>query len=139
MRPELNEFENDPAYLCGRIMAILANIQRTALGDVGAGVVQRYYAAASATPALVLGRLVRLAQTGHLPKIDKDKKGLQVWFEKQLAEVWARFDRRPPTVLSLDEQTLFAMGYYQQIARRYEKNYTDETTAATTAESAAAT
>ena len=36
-------------------MALLAAIQEVALGDVGAGVVQRYYAAASTTPALVLG------------------------------------------------------------------------------------
>ncbi len=36
MKAELNELENDPAYLYGRIMAILANIQYAALGDVGA-------------------------------------------------------------------------------------------------------
>jgi CRISPR-associated protein Csd1 len=123
MNPELNDLENDPAYLCGRIMAILANIQYAALGDVGAGVVQRYYAAASATPALVLGRLVRLALTGHLPKIEA--KGLRVWFDKQLAEVWARLTRRPPATLSLQEQTLFAMGYYQQMAKRYETGKND--------------
>ena len=139
MKPELNEFAKDPAYLCGRIMAILANIQRTALGDVGAGVVQRYYAAASSTPALVLGRLVRLAQTGHLPKISQ--KGLQQWFERQLAEVWAKLDCRPPTVLGLDGQTLFAMGYYQQVAKRYEsqKDNVEATDEETIAASAATT
>ncbi len=35
-------------------MAVLAELQKAALKDVGAGVVQRYYAAASTTPALVL-------------------------------------------------------------------------------------
>lgn len=119
MNPELKEHENHPAYLCGRILAILARIQHAALGDVGAGVVQRYYAAASSTPALVLGRLVRTAQTGHLPKIAQ--KGLQWWFENQLAEVWAKLEQAPPPVLTLEEQTLFAMGYYQQIAKRLER------------------
>jgi len=119
MNPEVNEFENHPAYLCGRILAILARIQQRALGDVGAGVVQRYYAAASATPALVLGRLIRTAQVGHLPKVGE--KGLQWWFENQLAEVWAKLKQAPPAVLTLEEQTLFAMGYYQQIAKRLEK------------------
>jgi len=116
MNPELNCVENDPAYLCGRILAILAKIQQRALGDVGAGIVQRYYAAASATPGLVLGRLVRTAQVGHLPKIQE--KGLQRWFENQLAEAWSQLHDKPPAVLSLEGQTLFAMGYYQQVAKR---------------------
>jgi CRISPR-associated protein Csd1 len=118
MQPELNEHEKHPAYLCGRIMAVLADIQRAALGDVGAGVVQRYYAAASATPALILGRLVRLAQTGHIPKIEG---GLKVWFDQQLAELWNRLDQAPPATMSLEDQTLFAMGYYQQKAQRKKK------------------
>ena len=118
MTAELNDYENDSAYLCGRILALLAGIQYRAIGDVGAGVVQRYYAAASSTPALVLGRLVRTAQTGHLPKIGE--KGLQRWYERQLADVWTRFNERPKAVLSLEEQTLFAMGYYQQVAQRRE-------------------
>ncbi|MFP4141074.1 MAG: type I-C CRISPR-associated protein Cas8c/Csd1 [Phycisphaerae bacterium] len=118
MQPELNEHENCPAYVCGRIMAVLADIQRAALGDVGAGVVQRYYAAASATPALVLGKLVRGAQTAHLPKIDG---GLKVWFDQQLADLWDRLDQAPPATMSLEDQTLFAMGYYQQKALRKKK------------------
>ncbi len=113
---ELNDHLKAPAYLCGRIMAILASIQHAALGDVGAGVVQRYYAAASATPGVVLGRLIRQAQVGHLPKIDG---GLRHWFDKQLAEVWQLLECSPPKVLSPEGQTLFAMGYYQQKAKRY--------------------
>lgn len=115
MSTELNEFETHPAYVCGRIMAILARIQHAALGDIGAGVVQRYYAAASATPALVLGRLVRTAQIAHLPKIGS--KGLQIWFENQLADTWAKLSQTPPAVLNLEGQTLFAMGYYHQRAK----------------------
>lgn len=119
MTADLNPHETDPAYLCGRVMALLGKIQYEALGDVGAGIVQRYYAAASATPALVLGRLVRLAQTAHLPKMNsQDKKGLRVWFENQLAECWNAMPSPPPTVLSLEQQTLFAMGYYHQLAQR---------------------
>ncbi len=124
MQTDLNEHENCPAYLCGRIMAVLADIQRAALGDVGAGVVQRYYAAASATPALILGRLVRLAQTGHLPKIDG---GLRVWFDQQLAQLWDRLDQAPPATMSLEDQTLFAMGYYQQKAQRKRKTDVEAT------------
>lgn len=118
MTAELDKTIDDPAYLSGRIMALLASIQEAALGDVGAGVVQRYYAAASATPALVLGRLVRTAQIAHLPKLEG---GLRHYFESQLTEIWMKMKAVPPTTLNLEKQTLFAMGYYQQQAARNQK------------------
>ncbi len=122
MNAHLNELETDPAYVCGQIMAVLGRIQHAALGDVGAGVVQRYYAAASATPALVLGRLTRNAQIGHLPKIEG---GLRVWFERQLANLWHKLSQTPPRVLTLEQQTRFALGYYHQLAHRPEPKDSD--------------
>ena len=110
MSNELNKLETNPAYLSGRVMAVLATIQKMALPGVGAGIVQRYYAAASATPALVLGRLIRNAQIGHLPKIDNEG------VERRLVEIWGQMKSQPPRVLSLEEQTLFAMGYYHEMA-----------------------
>ena len=112
MDPHLNEEHPAAAYQCGRLMAILAAVQYRALGDVGAGVVQRYYAAASATPALVLGRLVRTAQF-HLDKLER---GLARWHEARIAGVMSRLGDGIPTTLGLEGQSLFALGYYQQIA-----------------------
>jgi CRISPR-associated protein Csd1 len=112
MQPNLNEGHPDPAYHCGRLLAMLAALQYRALGDVGAGVVQRYYAAASATPALVLGRLVRTAQF-HLDKLDR---GLARWHEGRIADTFGRIEQAIPATLSLERQTVFALGYYQQIA-----------------------
>jgi len=112
VRPYLNEEHPSAAYHCGRLMAVLAALQRAALGDVGAGVVQRYYAAASATPALVLGRLVRTSQF-HLNKLEG---GLAHWYESKLAGIWGRLRDTVPATLSLEEQSLFALGYYQQLA-----------------------
>jgi CRISPR-associated protein Csd1 len=131
MSESVDDELNSPAYLCGRIMSLLASIQEKSLGTVGAGVVQRYYAAASATPALVLGRLVRTAQIAHLPKIDG---GLRHHFESQLAELWTRMHTPPPTTLSLEEQTLFAMGFYQQQASRYKKSEVKNTALADASE-----
>jgi CRISPR-associated protein Csd1 len=115
LMPYLNEDHSDPAYHCGRLMAVYASLQRAAQGDVGAGVVQRYYAAASATPGLILGRLSRLS-TFHLNKLQGDRPKLAGWFENRLADIWARIADRPPTTLTLEEQSLFALGYYQQMA-----------------------
>ena len=119
MKPALREDHPKTAYQCGRLLAVLAVLQRRALGDVGAGLVQRYYAAASATPALVLGRLVRSAQA-HLGKLDP---GLRNWHENRIAEVLDRVRDEDgkgaldlPATLQLEDQSLFALGYYQQIA-----------------------
>jgi len=112
MEPILNENHPAPAYQCGRLMAVLARVQHAALGDVGAGLVQRYYAAASTTPALRLGQLTKLSQF-HLNKLDP---GLAHWFESKIAAIWAQIRDRLPKTLSLEEQSLFALGYYQQMA-----------------------
>lgn len=117
MNTHVNPEHTDPAYQAGRLMAILAEIQYSALGDVGAGVVQRYYASASTTPALILGRLIRGAQY-HLNKLEK---GHAVWYEKQLSEIMSRLGSNLPGTLTLEGQTLFALGYYQQKSAMFNK------------------
>jgi len=117
MQPYLNEDHPSAAYQCGRLMALLADLQYAALGDVGAGVIQRYYAAASTTPGLVLGRLVRLAQS-HVGKLIKDNKNRAYWFDQQIATVHGKVKDFIPSTLSLSEQSLFALGYYQQKAKQ---------------------
>jgi CRISPR-associated protein Csd1 len=113
MKPGLDPDYPEPAYQLGRLMAALAAVQYAALGDVGAGVVQRYYAAASATPGLVFGRLLRGAQY-HLEKLDG---GLRGWHQARLAEISARLPPELPANLDLLGQSQFALGYYQQIAQ----------------------
>lgn len=118
MDTHLDENHPEPAYHCGRLMAMYAALQYKALGDVGAGVVQRYFASAIATPALVLGRLARNAQF-HLDKLDR---GLARWHEGRIADTWGRIqDGRLPATLDLRHQSLFALGYYQQIAADRQK------------------
>ena len=122
LNPILNEDFPSIAYQCGRLLAVLGELQRSALGDVGAGVVQRYYAAASTTPALVLGRLTRTSQF-HLNKLDR---GLAYWYESKLASIWGQLSDAPPRTLSLEEQSLFALGYYQQLADMRAKKSTED-------------
>lgn len=132
LRPFLNEAHPNPAYHCGRLLAVLAAVQRRALGDVGAGVIQRYYTAASATPALVLGRLTSTSQH-HLNKLDA---GLARWFESKIADIWGRIENSVPRILTLEEQSLFALGFYQQVAdMRSRKVTADESVDARSTES----
>ena len=123
IKPEINENHPNPAYQCGRLMAVLANLQKSALGDVGAGVVQRYYASASSTPALVLGRLTRTSQY-HLSKLDP---GLAHWYEELIGRIWSLLSDGIPTTLTLEEQSLFALGYYQQLVSKNIKSEKGET------------
>jgi CRISPR-associated protein Csd1 len=118
LQPNLNPEHEEPAYHCGRLMCLLAAIQTKALGDdINAGVVQRYYGAASATPGIVLGRLTRLSQH-HIAKIKSDPKtkGLGFWLEGSIADVWNALGSELPRTLTAEQQALFALGYYQQMA-----------------------
>lgn len=104
-----------PAYHCGRLMYLLSNLQEQALGDVNAGVVARYYGAASSTPHLTFGRLLRLSQH-HLDKLASKNLKLSDHLSKEIADVCVRVGGRFPQSLNLEQQSLFALGYYQQLA-----------------------
>ena len=131
MTAELNENSDNVAYQCGRLMAVLAALQDVATNyKVKSGVIQRYYASASCTPALVFGRLIRNSHN-HLDKISSGLAGL---YEKRIANIWSKIQTSLPKTLSLEEQTLFAMGYYQQMAQmnkereeRKQENTTQQT------------
>jgi CRISPR-associated protein Csd1 len=112
MKTNLNPEHPDPAYHCGRLLAVLAKLQHAALGDVGAGVVQRYYPAASSAPGLTLGRLIGNARN-HLGKLEG---ALSFWYEQLIAEIMGRLGDNIPRTLNLEGQGLFALGYYQQLA-----------------------
>jgi CRISPR-associated protein Csd1 len=117
LKPHLTEDHPEPAYHCGRLIAVLARLQRAALGNVGAGIIQRYYAAASSTPALVLGRLTRSSQY-HISKLEP---GLAYWYDGRIAGIWGQIKDSIPTTLTLEKQSLFALGYYQQMAAMWSK------------------
>jgi CRISPR-associated protein Csd1 len=112
---ELDRANLDPAYLCGRLLAELEAIQRAALGyDINATVVDRYYGTASSAPASVFGRLLRGVQP-HLSKLRRDKPGLAWRFDERLNEITQHITSFPST-LTLNQQGLFALGYYHQRA-----------------------
>ncbi|NLT57508.1 MAG: type I-C CRISPR-associated protein Cas8c/Csd1 [Clostridiales bacterium] len=100
----------EPAYHCGGLMAVYAAIQKMAMPDVNAGVVQRYYGAASQTPALVLGRLNQLSMH-HLEKLRSTI--LAEGYAKHLARLYTALQDNIPPVLNLEQQAYFALGYYQ--------------------------
>lgn len=112
----------DPGYLLGRLFAALEAVQRAALGkSVNATIRDRYYGAASATPASVFPVLLRNAQN-HLSKVRKAKPGFAVNLEKQLGEVIDKLDSSFARSLGLEAQGRFAIGYYHQRSELFKKH-----------------
>lgn len=114
METTCNETCRSTAYCCGRLMATYSAIQKAAMPGVNVGVAEHYYAAASAAPGFVIGKLSQLAQH-HLAKLDG---GLAHYFEDRLAEIYCTIgEQKIPSSLNMEQQTEFALGYYQQRAK----------------------
>lgn len=109
------EGQDREAYGCGRLLAELEALQRAALGQINATITDRYYGAASGTPASVFGMLVGDAQS-HLSKLRKTKPGAHAAIQERLTEIMSGLDGFPST-LTMKRQGLFALGYYHQRAR----------------------
>lgn len=145
----LSEKCKDPAILCGRLLALLdkihreAHVQRDEKGKVvskgtASSPANRFYRAASKTPALVFPRLLDLARD-HLAKIDKDwAYRLEFGWQPEESEKLQEPLTRPfiglaqiveqlkiknqaefPRLFSLEEQGRFALGFYYERCRKW--------------------
>ena len=123
MQPKLDLENLETAHMAGRIFAVLESIQRAALGELNAPLRDRFYSAASTTPASTFGRLIKMSQN-HLGKLRGEKPGLGVDLDKQLGKLFASI-REFPTTFSLEEQGQFAIGYYHQRQENFSKSSTD--------------
>jgi CRISPR-associated protein Csd1 len=117
----LDKESMSPGYRLGRLFAVLETAQRTALGgQVNATIRDRYYGAASATPASVFPVLLRNTQN-HLGKLRKDKPGLALRLEKDIREIVDGLPEQFPRSMRIEDQGRFAIGYYHQSQSRFSK------------------
>lgn len=118
-KPEFNNPQDHTAYHCGRLLAQLEIIQRRAQGEkINATLIDRYYGAASTTPSKVMGKLVQDAQP-HLTKIRKLNEGTYKSLQTQLEDIIDELspeEKMFPKNLSMQQQSIFALGYYHQRA-----------------------
>ena len=103
----LDKSNPDIGYRLGRLFAVLERIQSAANPGINATIRDRFYAAASSTPAAVFGNLMRL-KNHHLAKLAKTR-----FFEDLIGEILEGVSAFPAH-LSLAEQGMFAIGYYHQ-------------------------
>lgn len=115
---QLNEETDYVPYILGRLFAVLEDIQKSAIGKET--IRERYFNAASSTPAVIFPQLLKLANS-HMRVLGRNERGLQVVREKQLEELMGKMHSNFPTRLSLEDQGVFMIGYYHQVQKRYEK------------------
>lgn len=112
----LNPDDTNAAYRLGRLFAVYENLQRAALPSVNTTIKDRYFGAASATPASVFPLLERNS-ANHLASLRKgEKAGLARWFDQQIDSILSGFATAFPRSLRLQEQGRFAIGYHHQRA-----------------------
>ena len=117
MTVELNEQSNYLPYVLGRLFSVLEAVQQRANPNVNTSIKDRYFNAASATPATVFPLLINLAQK-HLAKLDA---GSSTYYNKQITALNARINQTLPARLTLPEQSAFQIGYYHETQKRYTK------------------
>lgn len=115
----LNEESRETAYVLGRLFSVLESIQMDANPGIKATIRDRYFNSACAMPASIFPVLIKL-KNSHMKKLERDKGGAKVYYEKLLTELMGKLDEYPKR-LSLEEQGKFILGYYHQVQKKYEK------------------
>lgn len=117
LQMSLNESYTHPAYVLGRLFAVLEKAQREAIGqNINATIKDRYFTSACASPASVFPTLLRLA---HHWTTKAEYGGIS---DRKIQDLLDMLEAKAfPPRLSLDEQGVFVLGYYHQRAAFYAK------------------
>lgn len=118
LRMALNEDCDKKAYVLGRLFAVLEKVQEEANPGINTTIKDRYFTSACATPANAFPTLLRLSNH-HIAKAEYGYAS-----ENRIKALMDKLDveNNPfPKNLSLDDQGLFILGYYQQTNNFYKK------------------
>ena len=107
----LNPENKNPAYLCGRLFAVLEKIQLEAADvKLNRTIKDAYFSSASSRPALIFPRLIDLSKF-HLSKLSE---GRAIYFSKLINEIMDNIEDNLPANLSLIDKGNFQVGYFHQ-------------------------
>lgn len=81
----LDQSNNNSGYLCGRLFAVLENLQYAA--NKQDSIRSGYMNAASSTPSIVFPTILKLSNS-HYSKLAKDKKGLAIFLTIKKKKLW---------------------------------------------------
>ena len=120
----LDENSTDKNYVYGRIFYVLEAIQEAANPGLNATIKDKYFTSACSTPGSVFPNLLKLS-AHHLRKLETARK---IYFEKQLTDLMSKLSpsTKNSSILTLEEQGIFILGYYHQKQERYKKRESKE-------------
>lgn len=105
----LDKTNDNPGYVCGRLTAVLEQIQSSANG--GDSIRSTFMTAASTTPTSVFPAMLSLSNH-HLEKLST---GSRIYYERLKQEIFSLLPSSGfPTRLDLLDQGRFFIGYYHQ-------------------------
>lgn len=110
----LNPKETQIGYVLGRLFATLEKLQQDAQGNkLNTTICDNYYSSASCRPAAVFPALMKL-HIHHLKKLEKE--GYKINTKSRIGEIMQFVTSKQgfPNQLDLEQQGLFAIGYYHQ-------------------------
>ncbi|MDA0568012.1 type I-C CRISPR-associated protein Cas8c/Csd1 [Streptomonospora sp. S1-112] len=121
--PVLDENRTDPAYVAGRLFAVLESLQYRALRDPDTGqgpnstIADKVLSSAKSTPRARMEPLLDKSQA-HLRRLrtsgaPKDRAAHHAYF-RTICELHDLLEHPLPEVLDQQGQSLFSLGYYQQ-------------------------
>ena len=120
----LNEECKDPAYVLGRLFAVLEFVQKDAADqNINTTIRDRYFNSACTAPALIFPTLLKL-KNSHIKKLERNSLRKKFEYECLVTTLMEKLDMTEetegfPRRLSLEEQGKFMLGYYHQI--QYQK------------------
>lgn len=124
----LNEQSINKPYVLGRLFALLEQSQESANPGIKATITDRYFSSACATPKLAFPTLLKLNRH-HLSTVTAEKDRYGKWLENMIGGLIDKLsvdDDPYPARLTLEDQGLFILGYYQQKQARYTKKTESE-------------
>ena len=118
IKMSLDKENKNPAYLCGRLFAVLEKLQQDASGNnLNTTIKDSYFAAAASRPSIVFPKILKLAQN-HLKKSNS-----AAYYNILIEEIIDNLENEFPDMLTLANQGRFMIGYYQQ----YQSFFTKKT------------
>lgn len=117
LKVALDKENQNQAYLCGRLFAVLEKLQQDASGhSLNRTIKDAYFSSAASRPATVFPKLLKLSQN-HLNKA-KNPTYYNILMQDIIAGIQGGF----PEILLLTEQGKFMVGYFQQYQSFFESS-----------------
>jgi CRISPR-associated protein Csd1 len=112
--PDLNQNHSSRAYHCGRLAHVLLTVRGVVDQDADEkNNRHRSVGLMMIRPAEIIETLSNNHQR-WIRRIEAEKPGFALSLESQLQNIWERIETSP-SVFSVDEQSLFVLGYFQQL------------------------